>query len=303
MRVTITGATGLIGGAVINSLTRTGAEVTVLSRDPAKARRRLADLPVEAVSWSPMEEPAPAEALSGADAVIHLAGEPIAQRWSGEVKRLIRETRVRGTANLITGLGQARPAPSVLVSSSAVGIYGPRADEPLDEDSPLGEGFLAETCIAWEQEAMKASELGLRVVCMRTGVVLSAAGGALAKMLPPFEMGLGGPVAGGRQYVSWIHLSDLARMIVSAVADERWSGPVNGTAPNPVTNGELSKALAAVLHRPAVLPVPALALRLLYGQMAEIVTTGQRVLPAKALILGCEFEHPSLAEALRSALS
>lgn len=300
MRVTLTGATGLVGSALIAKLRDREAEITVLSRDPKRAESKLG---VQAHRWSPTEEPAPAEALAGRDAIVHLAGEEVAQRWSASAKRAIRDSREIGTRNLVAGIERAEPRPAALVSSSAIGIYGARHEEPLDEDAPSGYGFLADTCVAWEAEAQRAAELGLRVVCVRTGVVLDAKGGALAKMLPPFRMGVGGPVAGGRQYVSWIHLNDLAGMMLTAIEQESWSGPVNGTAPNPVTNAELSKALGSALHRPAVLPVPGFALKLLYGDMAEIVTTGQRVLPAKALVLGYEFEHPQLDEALHSALA
>jgi uncharacterized protein len=308
MRVTVTGASGLIGSALVAELREQGAEVTVLSRDPSRAR---ASLGVEAVGWDPLAEPAPQAALSGADAIVHLAGENIAQRWSAQAKRAIRESRVLGTANLLAGLEAARRegdgrgggGPRILISGSAVGYYGPRGEEPLDEDSPAGNDFLAETCVAWETEAQKASELGMRVVLVRTGVVLDREGGALAKMLPPFRLGVGGPVAGGDQYMSWVHREDLVGMICAALQDERWSGPVNGTAPGPVTNREFSHALGHVLHRPSLLPVPGFALRLLYGEMAEIVTTGARVMPAKPLVLGYDFRHPELDEALRSALA
>lgn len=303
MRVTITGATGLIGPAVIAELRRRGpVEITALSRDPGRAAAALG-AEVEVARWSALEEPAPAHALAGRDAIVHLAGEPVAQRWSARAKKAISDSRVIGTRNLVQGLSEAQPRPPVLVSSSAIGIYGARHEEPLDEEAALGYGFLAETCIAWEQEAQRASELGLRVVNMRTGVVLDAHGGALAKMLPPFRMGVGGPVAGGHQYVSWIHLEDLAAMFAAAIDDESWSGPVNATAPEPVTNRELSHELGRALHRPAVLPVPGAALQLLYGEMAEIVTTGQRVLPAKALVHGYRFRHPHLPEALQAALA
>lgn len=303
MRVTITGATGLIGPAVIAELRRRGpVEITALSRDPGRAAAALG-AEVEVARWSALEEPAPAHALAGRDAIVHLAGEPVAQRWSARAKKAISDSRVIGTRNLVQGLSEAQPRPPVLVSSSAIGIYGARHEEPLDEEAALGYGFLAETCIAWEQEAQRASELGLRVVNMRTGVVLDAHGGALAKMLPPFRMGVGGPVAGGHQYVSWIHLEDLAAMFAAAIDDQSWSGPVNATAPEPVTNRELSRELGRALHRPAVLPVPGAALQLLYGEMAEIVTTGQRVLPAKALVHGYRFRHPHLPDALRAALA
>jgi uncharacterized protein (TIGR01777 family) len=236
---------------------------------------------------------------------VHLAGEPIAQRWSAAAKRAIFESRALGTQNLVAGLAACPEGerPRTLVSGSAIGYYGPHGQEPIDEDAPAGDDFLARVCLAWEQAAEAAQELGMRVVRLRTGVVLDPDGGALAKMLPPFKLGVGGPVAGGGQYVAWVHPDDLVGIVLGALGDERWSGPVNATAPNPATNHELSKALGRVLHRPAVAPVPGVALRLLYGEMAQIVTTGARVLPAKALVLGYEFEHPMLEEALRAALS
>jgi uncharacterized protein len=303
MRVTVTGASGLIGPALVDALADRGEEVTVLSRDPARAARRLPKASLRE-AWQPDREPAPARALAGRDAVVHLAGEPIAQRWSGRVRRAIRDSRVAGTENLIAGLG-ACPAgerPRVLLSGSAVGYYGARGEEPVDEEAPPGGDFLAQVCVAWEQRAQLAQRLDMRVVRLRTGVVLDPAGGALGKMLPPFKLGIGGPVAGGRQYVSWIHVADLIGIVLTALTDERWSSAINATAPEPATNSELSTVLGRLLHRPAVMPVPALALRLLYGEMAQIVTSGARVLPAKALVLGYEFAHPSLEEALRSAL-
>ena len=208
-----------------------------------------------------------------------------------------------GTRNLIEGLRQAEAYPHILVSSSAIGYYGARGEEPLDEDAAAGRDFLAKLCVEWEAEAAKASALGVRVVQVRTGVVLDRGGGALAKMLPPFRLGVGGPVAGGRQFISWIHLEDLVGMMLAALADPRWVGPINASAPEPVSNREFSRALGAALHRPSMLPVPGLALRLLYGEMAQIVTTGARVVPAKPLVLGFQFRHPQLEEALRSALA
>lgn len=299
MRVTVTGATGLIGSALVAALRERDVEVTVLSRDAERARERLG---VSALAWDPMREPAPPGALTNRDAVVHLAGEQLAQRWSGEAKRAIRESRVQGTRHLVEGMRKARVAPRLLVSGSGVGYYGRHGEEPLDEDSAPGIGFLAETCVAWEAQAQAAAELGVRVMLLRTGVVLDRRGGALAKMLPPFQLGVGGPVAGGRQYVSWVHCDDLVGMAIAALEDERWSGPVNATAPMPVTNRELSRELGRALRRPAVMPVPAVALRLLYGEMAEIVTTGQRVMPAKALVLGYRHRQPDLAQALQAAL-
>jgi uncharacterized protein (TIGR01777 family) len=312
VRVTVTGASGLIGNSLVAELREHGAEVTVLSRDPSRTREALG---VEAVGWDPLGEPAPAHALAGADAVVHLAGEPVAQRWSKRAKQAILESRVMGTRNLIAGLAAldaaaAPPAtqvvgqrPRILISGSAIGYYGAHGEEPLDEDAPAGNDFLADTCVAWEAEAERASALGMRVVRVRTGVVLDREGGALKKMLLPFRLGIGGPVAGGSQYMSWIHREDLLGMVRVALTDERWSGPVNATAPEPVTNREFSHALGRALHRPSLLPVPGIALGLLYGEMAEIVSTGARVMPAKALVLGYDFRHPELNEALRSALS
>jgi uncharacterized protein (TIGR01777 family) len=304
MRVTLTGATGLIGSTLVAQLAAEGAQVTVLSRDPERAEAKLG---VQAACWDPLNERAPAQALQGRDAVVHLAGENVAQRWSESAKRAIRESRTLGTRHLVEGLrecdahgGEGRP--KVLVSSSAIGYYGPHGEEPLDEEAPAGSDFLAEVCVAWEAQARIAEDLGMRTVQVRTGVVLDPRGGALAKMLPPFRLGVGGPVAGGGQYVSWIHVEDLVGAMRAALSDERWSGPVNGTAPEPVTNRELAHALGAALHRPALLPVPGAALRLLYGEMAQIVTTGARVLPAKPLMLGYEFRHPHLDEALAAAL-
>ncbi|HEY7891136.1 MAG TPA: TIGR01777 family oxidoreductase [Solirubrobacteraceae bacterium] len=302
MRLTVTGATGLIGSALVARLRDEGAELTVLSRDPQRATTELG---VPAARWEPSTEPAPADALEGRDAVINLAGENVAQRWSESAKHAIRASRVEGTANLVAGLHaiEAERRPTVLVSGSASGYYGAHGDEPLDEEAPSGRDFLAGVCVAWEQSALAATQLGMRVVLLRTGVVLDAHGGALAKMLPPFRLGVGGPVGGGKQYMPWIHRDDVAGMISAALSDERWSGPVNATAPEPASNREFSRALGRVLKRPALLPVPALALRARYGEMAQIVTSGARVLPARALMLGYSFKHPHLEEALADTLA
>jgi uncharacterized protein (TIGR01777 family) len=301
MRVTMTGATGLIGPRLVQALHRRGDEVTVLTRNPEKARAALAG--VQAVGWSdPVSEPAPAEALAGRDAVIHLAGEPVAQRWSDEARERIRASREAGTRNLVAGLRAAEPRPSVLVSSSAVGYYGKHGDEEVPESTPAGDDFLAEVCVGWEREAQAAAELGLRVALVRTGIVLDPDGGALAKMLPFFRLGIGGPVAGGRQYMPWIHLDDLVGLYLQALDGADWTGPVNGAAPRPVTNREFSRTLGRVLGRPAFAPVPELAIRALYGQMAEIVAEGQRAVPQRPLQLGYTFRYSELEPALRSAL-
>jgi hypothetical protein len=299
--VTVTGASGMIGRRLVAELQREGWEVTILSREPERARHALGD--VQAYRWDPVEGPAPAEALSGRDAVAHLAGEPVAQRWTAGAKQAIRDSRVAGTENLIAGLRAAGQRPRTLVASSAVGYYGPRGSEPIDEEAGPGRDFLAEVCIAWEAQAERAAGLGLRVVRIRTGVVLDRTGGALAKMLMPFQLGVGGPVAGGRQYLPWIHADDVVGIFAAALADERWEGAVNASAPVPVSNRDFSRALGRALHRPALLPVPGLALSVLYGEMAQIVTGGVRAVPAKPLMLGYSYRHPDLDEALRAALA
>jgi uncharacterized protein len=302
MRVTVTGATGLIGTRLVAALARRGDEVTVLSRDPQRARARLGS-GIEAIAWDPLGEPAPTSALAGRDGVIHLAGEPVAQRWSAAAKERIRTSRETGTANLVAGLRSADPRPRALVSASAVGYYGAHGDEEIPESTPPGEGFLAEVCVAWERGAQAAAELGVRVAIVRTGIVLDPDGGALAKMLPPFKAGVGGPVAGGKQWMPWIHVDDLVALYLAALDRDDWSGPLNGSAPQPVTNSDFSKALGRALHRPALAPVPRIALRGLYGEMEQIVTTGQRAVPQRPLALGHAYAHPELDEALRSALA
>jgi hypothetical protein len=300
MKVTVTGATGLVGSRLVARLLERGDEVTVLSRDPERTRLVLGD--VDVAAWDPSGSAAPTGGLAGRDGVVHLAGEPVAQRWSDMVKERIWTSREAGTRCLVAGLQNAEPRPGVLVSASAVGYYGPHGDERLDESAEPGGDFLAEAVKVWEAEAAAAEKLGLRVVLVRTGVVLDRAGGALAKMLPPFRAGIGGPVAGGRQYLPWIHLDDLVGIYLAALDDPAWSGPINASAPEPVTNREFSKALGRALHRPAFAPVPAFALRILYGEMADIITTGQRAIPKRATELGYAFRHPDLDEALTAAL-
>jgi uncharacterized protein (TIGR01777 family) len=290
MKVTVTGGTGRLGSLLVQALEQRGDEVTILSRDPAKG-----------VEYDPMNAPAPAEALAGRDAVVHLAGEDIAQRWNDESLRRIKGSREIGTRNLVAGIAQADPRPKALISASAVGYYGNRPD-PIDEDAPPGDDVLADVCVTWEREAGKASELGLRVVRVRTGVVLDRHAGALERMLPPFRLGVGGPVAGGKQPVPWVHYEDVVGIYLRAIDDEAWTGAVNATAPEPVSNKEFSRALGRALHRPALAPVPGFALKLLYGGMAMLVIEGQYARPRRTLELGYEFRHPDLDEALRSAL-
>jgi uncharacterized protein len=291
----------MIGSALVEALRERGDEPVALSRNAQSARAKLG---VEAFEWKdPKAAPAPLDALRGADAVVNLLGETIAQRWSDETKREIRESRVLTTRNLVAALRELPEGerPRVLVSQSASGWYGPRGEERLDEAEPAGPDFLAQVTVDWEAEADKAEELGVRVVLPRTGVVLSESGGALEKMLPFFKLGIGGPVAGGRQYVPWVHLEDVVGAFLFALDNDAVRGPVNLTAPEPVTNKELSRTLGRVLHRPAFAPVPALAVKTLYGEMASIVTTGARAVPARLQELGYEFRRPGLEEALREA--
>ncbi len=302
-RVVVTGATGTIGRAVCWALADRGDQVVALSRESDRARQALGG-EIDVTAWpDPTHGPPPSSALSGADAVIHLLGEPVAQRWTDSAKARIRDSRVLSTRMLVTGLRELPDAdrPAVLISQSATGFYGPQGDQNLAEDAPPGDDFLATVVSDWEAEASGAADL-LRVVVTRTGVVLSPSGGALQQMLPPFKLGIGGPVAGGDQYVPWIHLDDVVSGMLFCLDSGEVRGPVNLTAPVPVTNAELSHALGRAIHRPAVLPVPGFALRLLYGEMAGIVTTGQRVVPAALLRLGFEFGHPELEAALRDVL-
>ena len=293
MRITLTGATGRIGQSLVDALRERGDDVTILSRSGRPGT----------VQWDPKSGPAPTDALSGRDAVIHLAGEDVGQRWSDDVKREIRDSREQGTRNLVAGIRAAEPRPRILVSASASGYYGPHGAEPVDESVPPADDFLGEVVQTWEREARAAEELGLRVVLMRTGVVLDKDGGALAKMLLPFKAGVGGPVAGGKQYLPWIHRDDVVGLYLAALdGSGAWSGPINASAPNPVTNKEFSKALGKALHRPSVLPVPGFAIKALYGEMSVIVTTGVNMVPARATDLGYRFRHPEVGEALRSAL-
>ncbi len=241
--------------------------------------------------------------LEGVSAVVHLAGEPIAQRWTEEAKQRIRSSRVEGTRRLVDSLASLSQRRAVLVAASAVGYYGSRGDEILTETSTVGSGFLAEVCADWERATACAEGLGIRAVSLRIGLVLGHGGGALAKMLVPFRLGIGGRLGTGNQWLSWIHLDDLIALIRFAIESPSLSGPVNATAPNPVTNAAFTRELGRVLGRPAVLPVPGFALRLLYGEMSEVLLEGQRVVPAAAQAAGFHFRYPELPAALKSALA
>ena len=294
MKIVLTGSSGFIGARLRAHLIERGHELVCLSRRAAARPGWYA--------WDPASGPPPQAALLGAGAVIHLAGEPVAQRWNAEIKRRILSSRVQGTHSLVHALGAMPVRPGVLVCASAIGYYGSRGDEILPESAAPGGDFLSEVCSAWERAAQAAAELGLRVVSPRSGVVLDPAGGALAQMLPLFRVGLGGPIAGGQAWTSWIHLNDLVRLIAWAVEHPAVCGPVNAVTPNPVRNEAFTRALGAALHRPAFFPVPALALKLLYGEMAGVVLASQRVAPQRAVQSGFQFNWPELDAALGDLL-
>ncbi|MBK5290622.1 MAG: TIGR01777 family oxidoreductase [Acidobacteriia bacterium] len=298
MRVTVTGASGFIGGELLQQLLAGGHQVRILGR----ALRKGLPPEVQFSIWDPEKGSPPIAAIEGADAVIHLAGEPVAQRWTEKVKRHIRESRVLGTERLVETVGQCASKPKALVCASAIGYYGDRADETLTESSKPGSGFLPEVCVEWENAALGAEALGVRVATIRTGVVLGKNGGALAKMLPPFKACVGGKIGSGKQWMSWIHLEDLAQLFLFAAESPAVRGAINGSSPVPVTNADFTQALGRALQRPAVLPVPLFALKILFGEMSEILIGSQRALPEAALSAGFTFRHPELAAALQSVV-
>ncbi len=290
MRVLVTGATGFVGEPLCQALRAEGHSLVIVSRDPSRAGEG-------ALGWDAVPK-----AVRDVDAIVNLAGEPLAaRRWSGAQKMRILESRVGTTRALVDAVKAAQSRPSVLVSASAVGFYGDRGDEALDETAGPGKGFLSKVCQAWEGEAMRGEALGLRLVRLRFGIILAADGGALAQMLPPFRAFVGGPLGNGRQWMSWIHRDDATGIILDTLAKDGYRGPVNATAPQPVTNREFSKDLGAALARPAIMRVPAVVLRLALGEMADMLLTGQRVLPATAQRLGYRFRYPQLMGALRAS--
>jgi uncharacterized protein (TIGR01777 family) len=292
MQVLVTGATGLIGRPLVRALGAAGHAVTVVSRTPGRA-------PMRAVGWDAL----PA-VVSESDAIVNLAGEPVADgRWTTARKQAIRASRIDGTRAIVRAIRGASRRPSVLVSASATGYYGPRGDGIVDENVGPGSDFLAGVCKAWEAEAQAAEALDVRVVRLRIGVVLSADGGVLGRTLLPFRAGLGGPIGGGAQWMPWVHVDDVCGLVVAALGGQEWQGPVNATAPNPVRNREFARALGRALGRPAVLPLPGFALRLAFGDMAEVLLTGQRAVPAAALARGYAFKHPELPGALADLLA
>lgn len=293
-RILVSGASGPIGSALLPFLKSQGFAVTRLVRNSASGE--------DQIVWDPAR-PVPSESVSGFDAVIHLSGETIVGRWTEAKKRRILESRSQGTSYLAEAVAQAAQRPRVFISASAVGFYGDRGDEILPEESPSGGGFTAEICRRWESATQPAAAAGIRTAQMRIGVVLSADGGALPKMITPFRLGLGGRLGSGRQWWSWVSVDDVAGAIHHVLTHDSLQGPVNTVAPNPVTNGEFTSTLASVLHRPAIFPMPAFAVRLAFGEMGEeLFLASQRVEPAKLAASGYTFQHPVLKNALQEML-
>ena len=301
MRALVTGASGLIGTAVCDALLARGDEVIGLSRDPERARE--GNRKVKWLAWNPESERPPGEALEGTDAVVNLIGEPLSQRWTEDAKRRIRSSRIDATRNLVQGIQAAGDGPRVMVSQSAVGYYGDRGETIIDEAAGPGSAFDARVVVDWEAAA-KQAEGDLRLVILRTGLVLTKEGGLLGELLLPFRLGLGGPLAGGRQYMPWISIDDEVGLILWALDDQKVSGTLNATGPEPVANREFSKALGRALGRPAVVPAPKLAVTARFGaEAAESLTGGVRAVPRRALDLGYRFRHADVDSALRAALA
>ena len=302
MRVFLTGGTGLIGSRIAKKLRDRGDVPVVLSRKEGPARKKLGD-GIVVVEGDPMTAGGWMGAVEDCDAVIHLAGENVfGKRWNAAFEQLLVDSRVKSTHNIAQALirkpTRADGSPKTLVNASAIGIYGPHGDEEITEESPAANDFLAKLCVDWEAAARAVESAGVRSTQVRVGVVLDKSGGALAKLLTPFKMFVGGPVGSGKQYMAWIHHEDMVGLFLFALDTPACIGPMNGTAPNPVTNRDFSKALGKALHRPAILPTPGFALKLLLGESAEVVTNGQRVVPKKALALGYTFRYPTLDGAL-----
>jgi uncharacterized protein (TIGR01777 family) len=302
VKVLVTGATGLIGRALCDSLLSRGDEVVGLTRDPRKAR--LASPGIAWHAWEPTLERPAADAFDGVEGVVNLVGEKIDQRWTDEAKKKIMETRRTGTHNLVQAIAGLERRPAVLVSQSAVGYYGDRGGDLVDEsDGPGGESFDSKVVEEWERAAHEIDATGVRLAIVRSGQILDPSGGMLAQLLPPFKLGVGGPLAGGDQYISWIHADDEVGILLWALDDESVSGPVNATAPNPATNHDFSKALGRALGRPAVVPVPGFVLDLKFGsEFGAVLKGGQRVIPRRTEELGYEFKFPDLDKALQDLL-
>jgi uncharacterized protein (TIGR01777 family) len=300
VKVLVTGASGFIGSALCDALLARGDTVVGLSRDPQRARGT--NPSVLWHPWEPTLERPPAAAFEGVDGVVNLEGERINQRWTDESKRRIMESRRTGTHNLVAALAGLERKPRVLVNQSAIGFYGDRGEALVDESAPSGEGYDAEVVREWEAAAREAENI-LRLVVIRTGHVLDSSGGLLGELLPPFKLGVGGPLAGGRQYMSWIHIDDEVGILLWALDNDQLSGTVNATAPNPVTNRALSQAIGRALHRPASMPVPGFVLDLKFGsEFGRVLRGGQRVMPRRALDLGYEFRYSDIDAALQNLL-
>jgi uncharacterized protein (TIGR01777 family) len=301
LRVLITGASGLLGGALCDALLARGDEVVGLTRDPGRARR--GNPTVRWHAWDATIGPVPDASLEDVDAVVNLVGESLDQRWTRRAKQRILDTRERGTRSVVEAIGARKDRPKVMVSQSAVGYYGDRGDAVVDEGTAPGEDFAARVCIAWEAAAREVESHKVRLAIFRTSPVLSREGGLLKRLLPPFRMGLGGPIGSGEQYLPWIHIDDEVRALLWALDEKRVSGIFNAASPAPVTNREFSKALGRTLGRPAALRVPGPALAVVLGrELARTVIGGQRVLPRRALDAGFEFRFPELGPALSDVL-
>ncbi|MGA7435908.1 MAG: TIGR01777 family oxidoreductase [Solirubrobacterales bacterium] len=300
-RILVTGASGLIGSGLCNALLDRGDRVVALSRNPEKAEQ--AQPRVEWHGWESTMERPPSESLEGTDAVINLAGEPINQRWNDDVKDRIARSRIKATKNLADAIATVNDPPKVFISGSAIGYYGDRGDELLYEDAEPGTDFLSGVVTRWEDAANSAADDNLRVATIRTGHVLDPRGGLLGELLTPFKLGVGGPIGSGKQYMSWIHRNDEIGILLWAIDNEAASGPVNATAPNPVTNKEFSKILGKTLGRPAIAPIPGFAIKALRGsEFGGVLTEGQRVFPRTATDNGYEFKQPELAGAMANLL-
>jgi uncharacterized protein (TIGR01777 family) len=299
MRALVTGATGFIGSSLLAKLD----QPVVLSRNPQRAEKELELYGVTAYGWDAMNEPPPEKAFQGIDVIFHLAGESVGEgRWNAAKKKRISDSRVNATRMLVDTLNVLENPPKVLVSASAIGYYGSRGDHVLDETALEGDDYLAEVCFAWEQAALGAEKAGLRVVTVRTGIVLGQGGGALKKMLTPFKLGLGGRLGSGKQWMSWIHLEDEIGLLLHAATHPEIQGAMNLVSPEPVTNREFTRTLGRVLGRPTLFPAPAFMLRLAIGEFAEVLLGSQRVIPKVALDTGYEFRYPQLDKALERIL-
>jgi len=305
MKIAITGATGFVGSRLVEKLTDQKHQIVILTRNPEKAKRIFSETKypnLEIVAYKLTESGDWQQKISGCDAVVNLAGEPISERWTPEHKKAILESRQMGTQKVVEAISNANPKPGVLINASAIGYYGTSETAIFDENSPSGNDFLAQVCQVWEAEAKKVKEVGVRLVILRLGIVLGK-GGALAKMIPPFQLFAGGPIGSGRQWFSWIHREDLVNLIMEALKRPDMEGTYNATAPNPVRMTQLCKTLGEVIHRPSWLPVPDFALEILLGEAEKVVLEGQQVLPLATEAIGFQYQYPQLKPALQNIIA